>query len=118
VHYLPGILVHHRVELAARPAVERSWRYRRQLRAGLFLACLFHPRPLLPRHLAYAFWDQTKRLRGSDRRLADLLWGAAELALHARRLGRERRALSPEQWGLWQSLAPAVIYWSSEERPG
>jgi hypothetical protein len=106
--------VHHRVELAGRPPAERSWRYRRQLRAGLFLACLFHPRELLPRHLAYAFWDQIRRLRGSDRRLVDLLWGAADLARHARRLGKERRALSPQQWGLWQSLAPAVIYWSPE----
>lgn len=115
VHYLSEILVHHRIEIASRPAAERAWRYRRQLRAGLFLACLFHPRRLLPRHLAYAFWEQMKRLRGSDRRLIDLLWGAAELVRHSGRLGKERRALSPQQWGLWQSLAPTVIYWTPEE---
>ncbi len=112
VHYLPSVLVHHRVEIAGRPAAERAWRYRRQLRAGLFLSCLFHPRRLLPRHLGYAFWDQARRLPGSDRRLADLLWVAAELARHGLRLRAERRALSPEQWSLWQSLAPALIYWS------
>jgi len=114
VHYLPAVLVHHRVELAGRPAAERAWRYRRQLRAGLFLFCLFHPRRVLPRHLAYAFWDQARRLPESDRRLQDLLWVAAELARHARRLGKERRPLSPEQWRLWQSLPPAVVYWSPE----
>lgn len=115
VCYLPSVLVHHRVDLGNRPAAERAWRYRRQLRAGLFVACLFHPRALLPRHLAYAFWEQVKRLPGSDRRLSDLLWAAAELARHAPRLRRERHALSAEQWRLWQSLDPAVIYWAPRE---
>jgi glycosyltransferase involved in cell wall biosynthesis len=108
VHYLPAVLVHHRVEIADRPAAERAWRYRRQLRAGLFLACLFHPRQVLPRHLAYAFREQLRR----DRRLSDLVRVAADLVRHAPRLRRERHALSPEQWALWQSLEPEPIYWS------
>ena len=112
VCYLPSVLVHHRVDLGDRPAAERAWRYRRQLRAGLFLSCLFHPRGLLPRHLAYAFLEQARRLPGSDRRLSDLVWTAAELARHAPRLRRERRALSPEQWRLWRSLDPEVVYWA------
>ena len=115
VCYLPVVLVHHRVDIGDRPAAERAWRYRRQLRAGLFLACLFHPARLLPRHLAYAFREQVKRLTGSDRRLSDLLWVAAELARHAPRLLRERRALSLEQWRLWQSLDPEVVYWAPAE---
>lgn len=114
VHYLPSVLVHHRVDLKDRPAAERAWRYRRQLRAGLFLACLFHPRQVLPRHLAYAFREQLRRLPGSDRRLSDLVRVAADLVRHTPRLRRERRALSPEQWGLWQSLEPTPIYWSPE----
>ncbi len=112
VYYLPSVLVHHRVDLGSRPAAERAWRYRRQLRAGLFLSCLFHSRGLLPRHLAYAFREQARRLPRSDRRLSDLVWTAAELARHAPRLRRERRALSAEQWRLWQSLDPAVVYWA------
>ncbi len=110
VDFLPSVLVHHRVELAGRPAGERAWRYRRQLRAGLFLVCLFHPRQVLARHLAYAFRDQMRRLRGSDRRLADLAWVAKELARHALLLHRERRALSPDQWRSWQALEPEVVY--------
>ena len=108
VHYLPSVLVHHRVDLKDRPAAERAWRFRRQLRAGLFLACLFHPRPVLPRHIAYAFREQARR----DRRLSDLVRVAADLVRHAPRLRRERHALSAEQWGLWQSLEPTPIYWS------
>ena len=108
VHYLPSVLVHHRVDLKDRPAAERSWRFRRQLRAGLFLACLFHPGKVLPRHIAYAFREQARR----DRRLSDLVRVAADLVRHAPRLRRERHALSPEQWGLWQSLEPTPIYWS------
>jgi GT2 family glycosyltransferase len=111
VHYLPSVLVHHRVDLKDRPAAERAWRFRRQLRAGLFLACLFHPRKLLPRHIAYAFREQARRL-GGDRRLSDLVRVAADLVRHAPRLRRERHALSPEQWGLWQSLEPTPIYWT------
>jgi GT2 family glycosyltransferase len=110
VHYLPSVLVHHRVDLKDRPAAERAWRFRRQLRAGLFLACLFHPGKLLPRHIAYAFREQARR----DRRLSDLVRVAADLVRHAPRLRRERRALSPEQWELWQSMEPALIYWSPE----
>jgi GT2 family glycosyltransferase len=113
VDFLPSVLVHHRVEIADRPAAERVWRYRRQLRAGLFLVCLFHPREVLARHLAYAFREQVKRLFASDRRMADLAWVALELARHAPLLRRERRALSPEQWRLWQSLEPEVVYWPS-----
>lgn len=115
VDFLPSVLVHHRVELADRPAAERAWRFRRQLRAGLFLVCLFHPREVLARHLAYAFWEQARRLHAGDRRdrrLADLVWVAKELARRLALLRRERRALSIEQWRLWQSLEPEVVYWS------
>ena len=109
--YLPSVLVHHRVDLGDRPAAERTWRYRRQLRAGFFLFCLFLPRGLLLRYLAYAFREQARRLPGSDRHLSDLAWAAAELVRYAPRLRRERRALSAEQWRLWESLAPATVYW-------
>jgi GT2 family glycosyltransferase len=118
VHYLPSVLVHHRVVPRERPAAERVWRYRRQLRAGLYLACLFHPTRELPRRLAYSFWDQLRRRAWREPRvLLDLMWVAKELGLGAPRLLRSRSPLDELAWRTWRTLPPEVVYWTPTEVP-
>ena len=61
VHYLPSVLVHHRVDLKVRKMnADYMLRLRRSLRAGWSLMFLFFPLHLIPRLLVYTIWVQFK----------------------------------------------------------
>ena len=61
IHYLPEVLVHHRVDIKARKQhkdyIERQ---RRSLRSGWYLFFLFYPIKMIPRKMAYSLWIQFK----------------------------------------------------------
>jgi len=61
VHYVPEILVHHRVDLKARKK-EKDYRLRlrRSLRSGWYLYLMFYPWQEIPRRFAYTLWIQIK----------------------------------------------------------
>ena len=116
VHYLPRVLVHHRVNMAKRKADEaqRLWRYSRQLRGGIFVLLLFYPLRVLPVRLAYAFWTQV-RLRLIKERdwgvVRRLMWVVKEILRNIPQILRMRAPLNGSQWREWNELPPAVIYW-------
>jgi GT2 family glycosyltransferase len=114
VHYVPSILVHHRVDMRRRPTAEQSFRYRRHFRSGVYLMCLFFPLRVLPRHLTYAYAVQFGRRILRERRWSatwDLLWSLRQLVVNLRNIKGARAVLTDEQWTTWKSTPPAVIYW-------
>lgn len=116
VHYVPNVVVHHRVDLERRKSnnSERLWRYGRQLRSGTFLMLLFYPLKALPRRLAYVIWTQVRQrlLKQHDWRVLPVwLWVIAKIAGKTLRIWRSRTALGANEWTEWNTLSPAVIYW-------
>jgi len=61
IHYLPEVLVHHRVDVKSRKN-NRDYviRLRRSLRSGWFLFFLFYPIQMIPKKMAYSIWIQLK----------------------------------------------------------
>jgi glycosyltransferase involved in cell wall biosynthesis len=116
VHYVPQIVVHHRVDFQKRRSnkVERLWRYGRHFRSGIFVMLLFYPLTALPRRLAYVIWMQVRQrlLKQHDWRVVPVwLWMMGKIAGNAHRIWRSRTALGASQWKEWNTLAPAIIYW-------
>ena len=62
VHYLPELLVQHRVDLKNRTQTNKdfAFRYRRALRADWYNYCMFFPISKIPRKLMYSIWMQFK----------------------------------------------------------
>jgi len=61
IHYVPDILVHHRVDIKNRKNdKDYQLRLRRSLRSGWYLYFLFYPWQLIPRKLTYTLWIQFK----------------------------------------------------------
>lgn len=121
VHYLPDVLVHHRIDRAARQADRSLWRYRRQLRAGIFLMLLFYPWRVLPRYVGYSLWAQIQLRLYRERNLralTALAWVAVTVMLNAPRIARERSSLTSSEWAAWQQLPDVPIYWQPERTHG
>lgn len=118
IHYFPQILAHHRVKVLDRSAADKSWRYRTQLRAGIYNMLLFYPWYILPRRVVYAFWMQIRLrlLKEHNWSVArQLIWVLKELLKNSIKIYKERKPLNKEQWNVWDNLPPAAIYWSPDK---
>ena len=61
VHYVPEVLIHHRVDVKSRKKnKDYTIRLRRSLRSGWYLYILFYPLQSIPKKLVYSVWMQLK----------------------------------------------------------
>ncbi|RZJ30070.1 MAG: glycosyltransferase family 2 protein, partial [Flavobacterium sp.] len=59
IHYVPRILVNHRVEMTERKrGGDRLLRLRRSLRSGWYLYFLFMPMKVIPKKMGHSLWHQ------------------------------------------------------------
>ncbi|MCB7481334.1 glycosyltransferase family 2 protein [Christiangramia sediminis] len=121
VHYLPQVLVHHRVNVKARRTEkDYSQRLRYSLRAGWFLYLLFLPLKFIPRKLAYSIWIQLKIkvFKGNKQALKSLLLAGKDLLFNLPRLIAFRKKLSAREYNIYIGLSDTKIYWhpSREKR--
>ena len=122
IHYLPEVLVHHRVDVKARRNNnDYSIRLRRSLRSGWYLFFLFYPIKTIPRNMAYSLWIQFKNkvfkgdfkaLQAIVLALFDLVWNMPKVLKNANRLTKQEYKTyneMPETKIYWQSPSPTVI---------
>ncbi len=116
VHYLPSVLVHHRVDMQARrESRDFSVRYRRSLRSGFYLQFLFYPGFKSWRHFAASIARQARNRILKNYRLAKPLAQAlADLARNAPIVARHRTPLSAERYRQYRALPDPIIYWKPE----
>lgn len=120
IHYLPEVLVHHRVDVAARKKnTDYSLRLRRALRSGWYLFFLFYPLYKVPRIMAYSIWIQLKFkvFRGDFMALKALLLAIADLFISFPRIIRQSNRLTKKEYDQYQQLAATKIYWNPETKP-
>lgn len=117
VHYLPSVLVHHRVEVKQRKQ-QKDYiiRTRRSLRSGWYLYFLFLPWRYVPRKLAYSLWAQLKLkvLKGDWKSGVGILQAMGDLMVNMPKLLKQRKALNLQQFGEFSKLRETKIYWSPE----
>ena len=114
VHYMPELLVQHRVEVKARKNdSDYAQRQRRSFRSGWYLYLLFYPRAIIPKKLAYTLWVQLKNkvLKGDGRATKGLLLALWDVFIHIPRLLKESNRFSSEEFKKYSNLEPTKIYW-------
>lgn len=115
VHYLPDVLVHHRVSLKSRKNnSDYTIRLRRSLRAGWFLYFLFDPLRLIPKKMAYSLWIQFKLkvFKGDFKALLAIVFALLDLAWSMPLILKNRDSLSINEYNNYQELKSTKIYWN------
>lgn len=117
VHYVPELLVQHRVEVKARKKDnDYAQRQRRSFRSGWYLYLMFFPLKSIPEKMAYTLWVQieTKVLKGDGRATEGLILALWDVFIHIPRLFKESNRFSSDEFKKYSNLEPTKIYWRPE----
>lgn len=119
IHYLPEVLVNHRVNVKARKKdTDYSLRLQRSLRSGWYLYFLFYPIPVIPRKLFYTLWIQlkTKVLKGDLKALKAVLLAMLDVLLAIPKIIKNSNRLSMKEYKEYQKLEETKLYWRPEDK--
>lgn len=118
IHYLPEVLVHHRVDLKARKNnTDYSRRLRRSLCSGWNLYFLFLPLPIIPKKMAYSIWMQLqlKVFKGDWKALKAILLAFIDLLFALPKIINSMNRLTRAEYEAYQKLPETRLYWKPEE---
>jgi glycosyltransferase involved in cell wall biosynthesis len=118
VHYLPEIVVNHRVDLKLRKNSSDYYiRLRSSLRSGWFLFFLFYPKRIIPRKIVYSIWMQLqlKVFKGDVKVLQVIGLALFDLFLAIPRIIQNSNRLTKTEFASFERLPAARIYWQPEK---
>jgi glycosyltransferase involved in cell wall biosynthesis len=119
VHYVPELLVQHRVDMKerAKSTKNSAFRYRRSIRADWFNYFMFFPISKIPRKLGYSIWMQCKNkiFKGNLKVVSPLLLAIFDLFTSIPKLIVNRNPLTSEEYDNYLKLNEAKIYWKPEK---
>ncbi len=119
IHYVPDVLVQHRVDVKERANMRKDFatRYRKSLRADWYIFFLFYPINKIPKTLAYSVLMQfkTKIFKGNFRVISPLFMAFFDLFISLPRLIKQRNALTDEEYSAYAKLNVAKVYWVPEK---
>ena len=117
IHYLPEVLVNHRVDVKSRKKnPDYSLRLQRSLRSGWYLYFLFYPIKIIPRKLASSIWNQLKSkiFKGDFKALKALLLAMFDLLFSIPKIIKNANRLTTEEYLSYQKLEETKIYWKPD----
>lgn len=118
IHYLPEVLVHHRVDIKSRKKdKDYRLRLRRSLRSGWYLYFMFYPWGEVPRRFAYTIWIQikTKIFRGDWRAFIAILQAFFDLLINSSRLLKNANRLTDKEFRAYSKLPESKLYWKPND---
>jgi glycosyltransferase involved in cell wall biosynthesis len=118
IHYLPKVLVHHRVDIKARKNnADYGRRLRRSLRSGWYLYFLFLPSQYIPKKMGYSIWMQLKSkiFKGDWRALSAVLLAMMDLVLAIPKIIKNSNRLTDAEYAAYQKLQATKLYWKPED---
>lgn len=118
IHYVPELLVQHRVNLKARIQTNKdfAFRYRRSLRSDWYNYFMFFPLTAIPRKLAYSIWMQFIKIgKGNFKTIKPLFLALFDLVITFPKLMKHRNAFTSSEYQKYQKLHEAKIYWNPEK---
>lgn len=118
IHYLPEVLVNHRVDIKSRKKdSDYQLRLRRSLRSGWYLYFLFYPWQLVPKKSVYTLWIQlkTKVFKGDWKAGLGILQAIGDLIINIPRLIKQSNRLSIIEFKEFSKLAETKLYWKPED---
>lgn len=114
VHYVPEILVQHRVDIKTRKKdKDYKLRLRRSLRSGWYLYLLFYPLKLIPKRFIYTFWMQIKLkvFKGDGQALLAIIQAMWDVVFNLPRLIKNANRFTNAEFLHYQQLPEAKLYW-------
>lgn len=117
IHYLPEVLVNHRVDVKARrDNADYTIRLRRSLRSGWYLFFLFYPLKTIPKKIVYSLWMQFKLkvFRGDFKALQAIVLALFDLVWNMPRILKNSNRLTRKEYEEYMGLPETKIYWKSE----
>lgn len=115
IHYLPSVLVHHRVDIKARKTNTKDYtnRLRHSLRSGWFLMLMFYPLSKIPRLFAYSIFIQLKNkvFKGDLRALKALTLALFDLLQNLSNINKTKNRLSNSEFDDYKKLPNTKLYW-------
>jgi glycosyltransferase involved in cell wall biosynthesis len=115
IHYLPEVVINHRVDVKSRKEnSDYTIRLRRSLSTGWYLFFLFLPLSAIPRKMMYSIVMQirTKILKGDTKALIALIGAFYDLVLAIPKIIKNKNRLSMKEFESYQKMEPTKIYWS------
>lgn len=117
VHYLPSVLIHHRVDVVSRKNNnDYQQRQRRSFRSGWYLYFLFYPLKLIPKKLLYTLWIQLKykTFKGDVTATLGNFQAIVDVLVNLPKLLKQSNRLNITEYYLIEQLPPTKIYWKPE----
>ncbi len=118
VHYLPAVVVNHRVDVKSRRVnADYAIRLRRSLRSGWYLFFLFYPINTIPRKMGYSLWIQLKLkvFKGDFKALVAIVLALVDLAWNIPRIVKNSNRLTLKEYEEYNRLPETKIYWQPEK---
>ncbi|HBD25537.1 glycosyltransferase family 2 protein [Flavobacterium sp.] len=118
IHYLPQILVHHRVNLISRKGnADYQLRQRRSIRAGWYLYFMFYPLHVIPRKLSYTFWMQLKNktFKGDWKATFGIFQALFDVLINLPKLIKQSNRLTTKEFLEYSKLRAVKLYWKPED---
>lgn len=117
IHYLPEVLVHHRVDIKSRKIhADYGLRLRRSLRSGWYLYFLFLPFQYIPKKMAYSLWMQFKLkvVKGDGRALLAIVSALFDLLKAIPKIIKSSNRLTKREYEAYRKLAATKLYWKPD----
>lgn len=118
IHYMPDILVHHRVNVAERKNdKDFQIRKRRSLRAGWYNYFIFYPISIIPKKFAYTVWQQIKNhtFKGDFIATLAIIQALFDVVVNIPNFIKNRNRLTIKEFNEYNNLSQAKIYWKPED---
>lgn len=117
-HYLPQVLVNHRVNIKARKTdSDYLVRQRRSLRSGWYLMFMFYPIATIPKKLMYSVGMQLKLkvFKGDFKTLKVIILAFVDLIGNLPKILKNSNRFTNNEFIKYKQLPETKIYWIEEE---
>lgn len=117
IHYVPELLVHHRVNNSERKTgKDYLIRRRHAIRAGWYNYFLFYPSTIWPKKMMLSIWLQLKNhtFKGNSKATIAMIQAFFDLIFNFNLIIKNRNALNNKEFKEFSVLPEAKIYWNPE----
>lgn len=118
IHYVPEILIQHRVDMKLRSFQKNdfNFRYRHALRSDWFNILLFTPVYKIPKLIGYSIWMQFKNkiFKGNIKVLYPLIRAIIDVMINFPKIRENKNRLTEVEYADYLKLKEVNIYWKPE----
>lgn len=115
IHYVPEVLVHHRVNVSSRKKdKDYQVRRRRSLRSAWYNYFIFYPFSIIPKKMMYTIWQQVKNhtFKCNFKATFAMFQAFYDVVVNLPNFIKNSNRLSSKEFQEYSNLPKAKIYWN------